>query len=168
MPKPFDFGGVNLTAGGDSSNARPSSETPFCIAMLGDFSARANRKVVDEKTISKRRVVIVDRDNFEEVLSRSGAGIQLPLGQGDSLQLQFSKLRRFPSRPYFPKPRHLWQAPRDARPAGGSPSTFEEAAEEWGFRFPRCKLGVEQARYLAGVRYEPGAFALRQSARRND
>ncbi len=43
MPKPFDFGGVNLTAGGDTAGARPSSETPFCVAILGDFSGRANR-----------------------------------------------------------------------------------------------------------------------------
>ena len=133
MPKPFDFGGVNLTAGGDSSNARPSSETPFCIAMLGDFSARANRKVVDEKTISKRRVVIVDRDNFEEVLSRSGAGIQLPLGQGDSLQLRFSELEDFHPDRIF-QSLAIFGKLREMRGRLEDPSTFEEAAEEWGLR----------------------------------
>ena len=92
MPTPFDFGSVNLSAGGDSAGARPSSETPFCIAILGDFSGRANRKLSDSKTIGKRRVVHVDRDNFDEVLANFGAEIELPLGDNGSLRLRFSEL----------------------------------------------------------------------------
>jgi type VI secretion system protein ImpC len=133
MPKPFDFGGVNLTAGGDSSGARPSSETPFRIAMLGDFSGRANRKVVDDKAIAKRRVVLVDRDNFEEVLSRSGAGIQLSLGEGDSLQLRFSELEDFHPDRIF-QSLEIFGKLREMRGRLDDPSTFHDAAEELGLR----------------------------------
>jgi type VI secretion system protein ImpC len=133
MPKPFDFGGVNLTAGGDSSGARPSSETPFRIAMLGDFSGRANRGVVDDKAIAKRRVVLVDRDNFEEVLSRSGAGIQLSLGEGASLQLRFSELEDFHPDRIF-QSLEIFGKLREMRSRLEDPSTFQDAAEEFGLR----------------------------------
>ena len=77
MAKPFDFGGVNLTGGGDSAGARPTEDTPFCIAILGDFSGRANRGICDAKTIGKRRAVLV----------RFDAGAKLPLHRhvGDEL-----------------------------------------------------------------------------------
>ena len=133
MPKPLDFGGVNLTAGGDTSNARPSSETPFRIVILGDFSGRANRKVVDGQTISKRRVVLIDRDNFEEVLSRSGAGIQLPLGEGDSFQLRFSELEDFHPDRIF-QSLAIFGKLREMRGRLEDPSTFQDAAEELGLR----------------------------------
>jgi type VI secretion system protein ImpC len=134
MPKPFDFGGVNLTAGGDSSNARPSAETPFRIAILGDFSGRANRGVSETKTIGKRRAVLVDRDNFDEVLSRSGAEILLPIGDG-SLHLRFSEFEDFHPDRIF---QHLdaFGKLRELRDRLSDPSTFQEAAQELGLRSP--------------------------------
>lgn len=133
MAKPFDFGGVNLTGGGDSSGARPTSEAPFCIAILGDFSGRANRGVCDPRTVAKRRAVLVDRDNFDEVLSRSGAEILLPMGDGPGLQLRFSELEDF-------HPDHIFQSLeifgklRKLRGRLQDSSTFQEAAEELGLR----------------------------------
>ena len=132
MPKPFDFGGVNLTAGEDSSGARPFSETPFRVAILGDFGGRANRGITEPKTISKRRAVLVDRDNFDEVLARSGAEIQLAIGEG-SLHLRFSELEDFhPDRIFH----HLqaFAKLRDLRGRLQDASTFPEAAEELGLR----------------------------------
>jgi type VI secretion system protein ImpC len=133
MAKPFDFGGVNLTGGGDSSGAHPTSETPFCIAILGDFSGRANRGISDAKTIGKRRAVLVDRDNFDEVLSRMGPEIQLPMEGSAGLQLRFSELedfhpdRIFQSLEIFGKLRKMRGRLQDS-------STFQEAAEELGLR----------------------------------
>jgi type VI secretion system protein ImpC len=133
MPKPFDFGGVNLTAGGDSSGARPSAETPFCIAVLGDFSGRANRRVSDARTIGKRRAVLVDRDNFDEVLSRSGAEIQLPMGESGSLRLRFSELEDFHPDRIFQR-LEIFGKLRDLRARVQDPSTFQETAKELGLR----------------------------------
>jgi type VI secretion system protein ImpC len=133
MPKPFDFGGVNLLAGEDSSGAHPASETAFCIAILGDFSGRANRGISDAKTIGKRRPWLVDRDNFDEVLSRSGAEIQLPIDASGALHLQFSEIDDF-------HPDHIFQRLeifaklRDLRSRVQEPSSFPKVAEELGLR----------------------------------
>jgi len=133
VPKPFDFGGVNLTAGGDPSGARPSEETPFCIAILGDFSGRANRSLGDTKTTGKRRAVLVDRDNFDEVLSRSGAEIQLPIGEGGSIRLRFSELEDFHPDRIFQR-LEIFGKLRDLRGRLQNPASFPEAAKELGLR----------------------------------
>jgi type VI secretion system protein ImpC len=134
MPKPFDFGGVNLTAGGDSSDAHASPQTPFCIAILGDFSGRTSRGISDAKTIGKRRALLVDRDNFDEVLSRSGVEIQLPIGDG-SLHLRFSELEDFhPDR--ILQQVEAFGKLRDLRGRLRDPSTLQEAADELGLRSP--------------------------------
>ncbi len=44
MARPFDFGEIKLTAGGDDSSALPAEDTPFRIAVLGDFSGRSEPK----------------------------------------------------------------------------------------------------------------------------
>jgi type VI secretion system protein ImpC len=133
MPKPFDFGGVHLTAGEDSLAARPSAETPFCIAILGDFSGRANRGLNDSKVIGKRRAVLVDRDNFDQVLSRSGAEIGLPLGESSTSRLRFSELEEFHPDRIF---QHLdiFGKLRDLRGRLQDPATFQEAAKDLGLR----------------------------------
>lgn len=133
MAKPYDFGGVNLTAGEDSSGARVDPETPFRIAILGDFSGRANRSLCDPASISKRRAALVDRDNFDDVLAHSGAEIHLPIGDGGSSKLRFSELDDFhPDRIFeqldaFYKLRELRGRVEDA-------STFPSAAKELGLR----------------------------------
>jgi type VI secretion system protein ImpC len=133
MPKPFDFGSVHLTAGGDSSGARPDPETPFRVAILGDFSGRSSRKVADARTVGSRRAVPVDRDNFDEVLSKLGAAIHLPLGEGSPSTLRFAELEDFhPDRVF----EHLdaFRKLRELRARVEDSSTFEEAAEELGLR----------------------------------
>jgi len=131
MSKRFDFGGINLTAGEDSPAARPSAETPFCIAILGDFTGRTNRGISDSKTIGKRRAFLVDRDNFDEVLSRSGAEIRLPIDEGDPLRLRFSELEDFHPDRIFEN-LEAFRKLRDLRARLQDPSTFQAAAKELG------------------------------------
>ena len=133
MPRPFDFGGVNLTSGGDSAGARPTPETPFRIAILGDFSGRANRGISDAKPVGQRRVVLVDRDNFDEVLSRSGAAIQLPMGDSGSLHLKFSDLEDFHPDRIF-ESLEIFNKLRDLRSRVQDAATFQETAKELGLR----------------------------------
>jgi type VI secretion system protein ImpC len=133
MPKAFDFGGVNLSAGDDGSSAHPEPETPFCIAILGDFSGRANRGIADTKTISKRRAWLIDRDNFDEVLSRSGAEIQLPMDESGALHLRFSELDDFHPDRIFER-LEIFGKLRDLRRRVQDPSSFEKVAEELGLR----------------------------------
>ena len=95
MPKPFSFGEVTLdvTAGRERSPGASEPETPFRILVLGDFSGQANhgRDETDAR-IANRRAVLVDRDNFEEVMARLGATIRLPLGE-PLFSLRFAESR---------------------------------------------------------------------------
>lgn len=133
MPKRFDFGGVNLSAGGDISGARPSSETPFSIAILGDFSGRVNRKLSDPQSIGNRRAVLVDRDNFDQVLFQFGPEIQLPIGDRGSMRLQFAELEDFHPDRVLERLKAFCKL-RELRARLEDPSTFAEAADELGLR----------------------------------
>jgi type VI secretion system protein ImpC len=135
MTKPFDFGGVNLTAGEDGAGARPTAETPFCIAIVGDFSGRANRGICDAKTIGKRRALLVDRDNFDEVLARVGAVIELPMGDGSSLKLKFSELEDFHPDRIFQRI-EVFGKLRSLRGRLADPATFQKAAGDLGLGLP--------------------------------
>lgn len=133
MAKPYDFGGVNLDAGGDASHSRPLAETPFCIAVLGDFSGRANRGICEPGNIAARRASIVDRDNFEEVLARYKPELKLKLDDSGSLHLQFSELDDF-------HPDHIFEqleafsTLRGLRTRLQDPASFRQAAEDLGLR----------------------------------
>ena len=97
MAKPLSFGQVNLdvSVGRDRSSRKPEPETPFRIAILGDFSGRANRGCCETGgKLAKRRSILVDRDNFDDVLAKLGPAISLPL-DGASLALQFAELDDF-------------------------------------------------------------------------
>lgn len=131
MAKRFDFGGVNLSAGGDDSGSRPQAETPFRIAILGDFSGRTNRRLSDVSTVGKRRPIEVDRDNFDEVLSRFGVELNLPLGDGGSLNLHFAELDDFHPDRIFERVK-AFESLRVLRSRLEDPSSFDEAALELG------------------------------------
>lgn len=130
MPKAFDFGAVHLTGGEDSSGAREALETPFRIAILGDFSGRVNRGISEAKTIGKRGVVLVDRDNFDDVLCRSAAEIQLAIGDG-SLHLRFSEIEDFHPDRIFQQ-LQAFSKLRGLRARLEDPSTFRQTADELG------------------------------------
>src|SRR4051812_41975797 len=95
---------VNLTTAPAPAHARPDSDTPFRIALLGDFTGRAYRSTPPGATLAGRRPVQVDRDNFDEVLTRMGVELALPLLDKDSppLTVQFTELDDF-------HPDHLFQ-----------------------------------------------------------
>jgi type VI secretion system protein ImpC len=130
MAKAFEFGAVNLRADEETALARRSSETPFRIAILGDFSGRGNRGISDAKTISNRRAVLIDRDNFDEVLSRIAPELQLGMGDG-SLHLSFSELEDFHPDRIFQQ-LDAFSKLRGLRGRLDDPSTFQQAANELG------------------------------------
>jgi type VI secretion system protein ImpC len=132
MPKAFDFGSVNLTSGEGTLSARPVSETPFRIAILGDFSGRSNRGISDAKTMAESHPLLIDRDNFDEVLSRVSPELDLAMGDG-SLHLRFSELEDFhPDRIFHQL--EAFARLRDLRGRLDDPSTFQQAADELGLR----------------------------------
>lgn len=130
MPNRFDFGGVDLTAGENAADARPKSETPFCVAILGDFSGRGSRGITDTKTVGERRAIPIDRDNFDEVLASLKVELHLATEDGEPLVLRFSELDDF-------HPDHLFHLPAfrklsELRRRLENPSTFDDVKEEIG------------------------------------
>ena len=46
-----------------------NADTPFCIAILGDFSGRFENTKPDVKPLAQRKLIEIDRDNFDDVLA---------------------------------------------------------------------------------------------------
>ena len=161
MPNRFDFGGVDLTAGESSSMGRPSDETPFCIAILGDFTGRASRGVVDAKTIAERRAIFVDRDNFDEVLSGLRVELHLPTAERVPVTVRFAELEDFHPDRLFEN--SAFRQLRELRERLQNPSTFAEVAEELGLLHQRqtpaqVKVEASPVRAPSPVRLASGSL----------
>src|SRR5208337_2904599 len=130
MARPFDFGEIKLNAGGDDSSSLPNEDTPFRIAVLGDFSGRPSRGRT-ATSIANCRTLLVDRDNFDEALAKMGPEVSLPIGGSTALTLQFSELDDFHPDRLF-EHAGIFRRLREVRLRLQDPATFAAAAEELG------------------------------------
>ena len=77
MAYEVNFG--TMRVGGSKPSARKSGS--FRIAMLGDFSARANSGKLDTgASLAGRKPLKVDCDNLDATLKRFGVKLRLPIG----------------------------------------------------------------------------------------
>ncbi|MBK5294733.1 MAG: type VI secretion system contractile sheath large subunit [Acidobacteriia bacterium] len=82
MAKPFSFGEINLDVdpGGRGSGIEREADAPFHMLVVGDFSGRASRGVVETGSrLSALRPVEVDRDNLDDVMAGMHVELQLPV-----------------------------------------------------------------------------------------
>lgn len=103
-------------------------DSPFRILMLGDWSGRSQSALAD---IIKSRPLVIDRDNFDEVLSKLNVRLDLDLeGDGkNNLPLHFKELEDFhPDRIFNQVP--MFSNLRDLRRRLLTESSFNEAANE--------------------------------------
>ncbi|MDH5179667.1 MAG: type VI secretion system contractile sheath large subunit [Gammaproteobacteria bacterium] len=63
-----------------SASVKRNDDGPFCIAILGDFSARKQQQRHEPATVGKRRMLSVDRDNLEAVMAKLDIRLRLPMG----------------------------------------------------------------------------------------
>lgn len=126
MVRPFDFGRVELSA--DSSIARevPREDTPFLIALLGDFSGGQSSGLLAEG-----RMTLVDRDNLDQVMAQVAPAIRLPMDEGQTLNLRLRELEDFHPDRLFASAEILRRL-RELRRRVADPDTFAAAAEELG------------------------------------
>jgi type VI secretion system protein ImpC len=133
MAKSLSFGRVDigLTPDPAAAHSKPTPETPFCIAVLGDFSGRGARPGEPPAArLADRRPRAVDRDNLDEVLAKVGPTLRLPAGvAGDApLELRFGEVDDFlPDRLY--ERLDVFRALRELRTELANPATFAAAAE---------------------------------------
>jgi len=149
------FGEIHLdvTAGREQPQVRPEAETPFRIAILGDFSGRANRGLSESgDALARRRPLLIDRDNFDSVLAKLAPRLELASGGegGFRISLQFADLEDFhPDRLFeqveiFRKLREMLQKLND-------PATFAKTASELGLAIKPPTEGKVVASQSVGV-----------------
>lgn len=109
---------------------------PLCIAILGDFSGRDNKQHYESESLGKRRMMAVDRDNIEDLLSRFDIKLQLWL-EDDSehpIDIPITQLDDFhPDQLY--QNVDVFSQLRSLRNRLKNNKTFAEAAKEllaWG------------------------------------
>jgi type VI secretion system protein ImpC len=133
MMKPISFGRLDfkIVASMEESRGVPKPETPFRIVILGDFSGRADRAILDS-ALAERRPLLVDRDNINEVLAKLGAEIKLPLAGSESppVTIRFRELEDFHPDRLF-ESLEVFQALRDTRQSLNDPLTFAVLAKEF-------------------------------------
>ncbi|HMF57219.1 MAG TPA: type VI secretion system contractile sheath large subunit [Pyrinomonadaceae bacterium] len=116
----------------EAETARADSETPFRIALMGDWSGRANRGLsASTGELAAWRPLLIDRDNLDRVLAKLGARLHLPLsGDGNlSLTIQFNSLEDFHPDRIFERV-EMFELLRRTRARLSNPKTFDAAAEE--------------------------------------
>jgi len=76
-------------------DATPEPDSPFQVLIMGDFSGRASRGVLEP--VLGRRPVQVDRDEIEDLPARLGTELRIALAgdDGAELRLSFSNLDDF-------------------------------------------------------------------------
>ena len=116
---------------------RPSDDTPFCLAVLGDFSGRSNRGLCETgAALAARRPIKVDVDNFDWLPGKLGAEIHIPVGgeEGSRIAISFAESDDFHPDSLFDKI-DMFQKLKSLRRRLQDTSTFAEAAEEVRLRY---------------------------------
>src|SRR5215213_2785417 len=75
-----------------------SDETPFRVALIGDWSGRVNRSLFASSTeLAASRPLAIDRDNLDRVTSKLGVKLHIPVASDGSLSLtiEFNELDDF-------------------------------------------------------------------------
>jgi type VI secretion system protein ImpC len=138
MPDRHSFGEIHLdvTVGREKVDAKPGSDTPFCIAILGDFTGRGNRQVIEiGEAMANRRATLIDRDNYDSVFARMAPHLEFIMGGHDGfpISLKFTDLDDFHPDTLFRRVQ-LFQKLRDTREKLSDSETFFSTAGELGIR----------------------------------
>ncbi len=139
MPRANSSASVEIDVGDAPERLpRPEPDTPFRILVVGDFSGGLSRA---------RSPVLVDRDNFDDVLARIAPELRIRLGDKE-LMMVFRELDDFrPDRLFRLEP---FQALRDLRERLSDRSTFAAAAAELAPQ-PQASPAQRAAKKLSGA-----------------
>ena len=68
---------VHITYQVETEGAKVEKELPFVVGVLGDFSGHPTEPL---KPLRNRKFVQIDRDNFDEIMTRMTPGANTSLG----------------------------------------------------------------------------------------
>ena len=130
MPKQ-DYAGVvlDIEPGKKRADAALEPDSPFQVLIMGDFSGRASRGVMEP--VLGRRPIFVDRDEIESLPALLGAELRLPLAgdHGAELRLSFKELEDFHADRLYEKC-DLFPALRAMRTRLENPQTLKNVTDE--------------------------------------
>jgi len=109
-----------------------SDQTPFCIAIMADFSGRGNRGFSRTGApLADRRWTLVDVDNFDKLPQKLGAELHIPIGNPDGprLSVRFDEMDDFHPDRIFDK-LEVFQKLKLIRKNLQDPSSFAQAAAQ--------------------------------------
>lgn len=86
---------LDVRAGSAPTTARPADDTPFHVAVVGDFGGRAAGDLGAIIPVRDRRPLRVDRDDLDDVLARLAPELDLEVGAGEPLRISFTSLEDF-------------------------------------------------------------------------
>jgi type VI secretion system protein ImpC len=135
---------------------RRSGDSPMRIAILGDFSGRANRGLENFREIAQRPAIAVDIDNFDQVMKRLGPTLELstPGRPGLPVALEFGTVDDFHPDQLFQRV-GLFRALREIRQRLLDPATFAQAAAQ--LRFSAREQSPETAAFKPSQEGAAGA-----------
>jgi type VI secretion system protein ImpC len=110
-----------------------SASGPFCIVLLGDFSGRASRGIVEgSREIGSRRAIRVDRDSVDAAIAKLSPEIRLATPGttgGAPITVRLRDLDDLhPDKLYQQVPH--FQALRDARARAAAPQSMQQLSRE--------------------------------------
>lgn len=111
---------------------KAKDDTPFCMAVLADFSSRGHRGLCETgPALAARRRILVDVDNLDELPGTLGCELHVHLGGEDArpLTMRFGKLSDFHPDRIIEQP-GVFQEMKKARGLLQDPATFAEAASQ--------------------------------------
>ncbi|MHC4325649.1 MAG: type VI secretion system contractile sheath domain-containing protein, partial [Planctomycetota bacterium] len=134
MARQLSLGNVDFELGTLTSFAprKAKDNTPFSVAVLADFSGRANRGLCETgPSIAARRRISVDVDNLDNLPMKLDAEIHIPLGgkDGPRIILRFNELDDFHPDKIFDR-LEVFQKLKTTRKLLQDPATFAEAASQ--------------------------------------
>jgi len=111
---------------------KAKDDTPFCMAVLADFSGRGNKGLCETgPALAARRRVLVDVDNLDELPGKLGSRLHIPLSGKDGLlfSMGFSELSDFhPDR--ILERLEVFRKLKKTRGLLQDPATFAEAVSQ--------------------------------------
>lgn len=130
MPKDTYAGVVlDVEPGKRRNDATPEPDSPFQVLIMGDFSGRASRGVVEP--ILGRRPVFVDCDEIDNLPRALNTELRLPLAgdHGGELRLSFAELEDFHADRIYEKC-DLFPALRAMRRRLENPESLKKTTDE--------------------------------------
>ncbi len=125
----FDFSFSNSQ---QIPSTRQRSDRAMCILLMGDFSGRGSRGILETvDKLAKRTITSVDIDNFNDRMVRFAPQLHLPIGDkpDSGMAIQFTQLDDFhPDELY--QNLGLFQELKDIRGRLMDPEAFPQAASE--------------------------------------